>query len=210
MRSVNDMGQRSKAFVLGATLLIAGCTSDGHSKGPSAEATNTPTAETAASATPRTTASYEQRCSTAQLAVRRSSDPFSEPTGQRTLVLLITNVSATGCYLMGYPRVALIDTAGQVLPLEYMNTGDQVVTLRAPTHVDVAPSAIAYVTINKYRCDAHALMDATLVRLILPGETAVLETPISYYPTMSYCGPGDPGSIVFVSPVGPSLSATLR
>jgi len=199
-------------LALGSTLLLLGCGSAAHGTIPIVHTTTVATAESAINPTSETTGSpvaiYEQRCSTDQLALKWGGR-VSEPTGQNTLSLTLTNISATGCYLLGYPKVALVDAKGQVLPFKYLDAGDQVVTSALPEHVALAPATIAYVTVNKYRCDLGDLMQATVVRLGLPGETPLLAIPITDNISMTYCGSGDPGSTVYVSPIEPSFLATV-
>ena len=49
------------------------------------------------------------------------------------------------------------------------------------------------------------------LRLGLPGrESAQLSLALPPYPRLSYCGKGDPGSTVVVSPFEPTLTAVLR
>jgi len=151
---------------------------------------------------------FGSRCSPAQLRLGWGGR-FSEPTGQHTLELTLTNTSRSGCYLFGYPGISLVDGSGRVLPLRYSRAGDQVVTSRPPGRVDLAPSDTAHVTVNKYRCDAGDLMEATVVRLIPPDATSWLQLTITDNVPMDYCGPGDPGSTVYVSPVGATAGATL-
>lgn len=205
-------------WVLGCVLLLGACQPGGHAvvPGPSAsvrqQPTPTPTSSPLPTSTPATSPSptsisYQQRCSIGQLAATWGGR-VSEPTGQHTLSLVITNTSKTGCYLFGYPNVALVDRANRVLPLQYERTGDQVVTSATPNHVDMAPGASAYVTLNKYRCDTTDLMQATEARLTPPDLASSRTVSITDNVSMDYCGPGDPGSIVHVSPVEPSYQAT--
>src|SRR6202035_4232010 len=165
-----------------------------------------PQRSTAASVSPSATPSagpglFTTRCSAGQLAVRWGG-PVSEATGQNTVSLTISNISADGCYLFGYPQVALADNAGRVLPLQYQNSGDQMVTSAPPAHVDLGPNGLAYVTVNKYRCDTTDLMHASVLRLTPPGLTASFTVSLAGNVPMDYCGPGDPGFTVHVSPVG--------
>ena len=145
-------------------------------------------------------------CSAAQLAIGPQGGRFSEPTGQYSVAFIITNISTSGCYLSGYAQVAFVDSAGHMLPFLYQTTGDQVVTSAPPEHVDLAPQGRAYVTLNKYRCDTTDLMQSSDLRFTAPGVTSSSDVAIS---GMDYCGPGDPGSIVHVSPVEPDFMATL-
>ncbi len=123
-----------------------------------------------------------------------------------TVPLVISNVSASGCYLFGYPRVAFIDRDGHPIPFEYQTAGVQVVTSAKPRRVDLAARGVAYVTVNKYRCDLGDLVEATSLRLTPPSERMSLEVGIWGMP---YCGPGDPGSVVQVSPIAATQAATL-
>jgi hypothetical protein len=151
---------------------------------------------------------FTGRCSAGQLAVSWGGR-VSEATGQHTVSLTISNISTNGCYLSGYPRVALVDNAGRVLPLQYQTTGDQMVTSAPPVHVDLRPNGLAYVTVNKYRCDTTDLMQASVLRLTPPGLTSSFDVLLAGNVSMDDCGPGDPGSTVHVSPVEPNFSATL-
>ena len=155
---------------------------------------------------PQRAGAFTTRCSTGQLAGALLGGGFSEPTGQHTVPLVISNTSTNGCYLFGYPQVAFIDGARQTIPFQVQSTGDQVVTSAAPARVDLAPHGLAYITVNKYRCDAGDVAQATTVRVTPPGETESLEVAIS---GIAYCGPEDPGSIVQVSPVAETQQGTL-
>jgi Protein of unknown function (DUF4232) len=180
--------------LLGMPVVLTACQAIASSNVPSARAT-----------VPVPSAS---RCSAGQLAVTWGGR-FSEPTGQHTVPLTITNISSSGCSLFGYPQVALLDRTGRVLPLEYQTTGDQVVTAAPPAHVDLAPRGLAYVTVNKYRCDTTDLMQASILRLTPPGLTSSFSVSLAGNVPMDYCGPGDPGSIVHISPVAAMESATV-
>jgi hypothetical protein len=137
------------------------------------------------------------------------ADPISEPTGQHSLALALTNTSTRACYLFGYPAIRLLDASGHELPFTYRQSGDQVVTSRPPVRVTLTPGGVAYVTINKYRCDLGDRGSATTVGLVLPGDTSVLTKVVLSSLNLGYCGPADPGSTVSVSPFGASLDDTL-
>jgi len=151
---------------------------------------------------------FSTQCSAGQLAVGWGGR-VSEATGQHTVSLTITNISTNGCYLSAYPQVALVDRAGRALPLQYQTTGDQMVTSAPPGHVDLLPQALAYVTVNKYRCDTGDLMQATDLWFTPPGLTSPFDVSLAGNVSMDYCGHGDPGSIVHISPVEPDFSATV-
>ena len=135
---------------------------------------------------------------------------MSEPTGQHTLALELTNVSGTGCHLSGYAAITLLDTTGKTMPFDYRDAGDQVVTSLPPGNVDLAPGSIGYVTINKYRCDVGDLSKGGTVRLIPPGQAGTVGVSIPADLDFAYCGPGDPGSTVYVSPVEATFIATVQ
>lgn len=137
------------------------------------------------------------------------ADRISEPTGQHSLALALTNTSTRSCSLFGYPTIRLLDAEGRELPFSYQQSGDQVVTSRPPLRVTLAPGDVAYATINKYRCDLGDRGTATTVALVLPGDTSVLTTVVPSSLNLGYCGSGDPGSTVSVSPFGASLDDTL-
>jgi glucose/arabinose dehydrogenase len=148
-------------------------------------------------------------CRTSQLGLTLG-DPISEPTGEQSLSLVLTDVSANPCALLGYPTVTLTDAAGEALPFTYTSR-DQVVTDQVATTVTLAPAATAYVTINKYRCDLRDLDVAARVTLAAPDDAPSPSLRVDIAPhDFGYCGPGDPGSTVDVSPVEPSVSETLR
>jgi hypothetical protein len=134
----------------------------------------------------------------------------SEATGQQSLSLTLTNRTEIGCFLYGYPGVSLLDSSGRLLPLNYRWSGDQMITSNKPTHVDVRPRSAAYVTINKYRCDLGNVAHATLLRVIPPDDTNRLELELpADSRSLDYCGTGDPGSDLHISPVEPTFPATL-
>jgi hypothetical protein len=102
-----------------------------------------------------------------------------------------------------------VDTAGRVLPLQYVWGGDQVVTSSKPVMVEVPAGGTAYVVVNKYRCDTTDLMQGAAVRIIPPDDRAFLQVSIADNVPMDYCGPGDPGSVVYVSPIEPTSDAAV-
>lgn len=156
----------------------------------------------------RTSARFATRCSATRLRLDLAGH-FSEPTGQHTLALMLTNVSTTGCYLFGYPGVALVDASGAALPFHYVRGGDQVVTSMPPTRMDLGPGDVAYLTANKYRCDTSDLMHATIAQVIPPDDSVTLQVGIADNVSMDYCGSGDPGSVLYISPVEPNATDTV-
>ncbi len=189
----------------GVALLVAGLTGCGSSP-HTARLPSTTTASPAESATTGAIVAGT-RCASGSLQLG-TGQPISEPTGQHSLSLLLTNTAHQACYLNGYPTVALVDSRGAIVPFSYSRSGDQVVTSALPSLVVIGPGGAAYVTINKYRCDLGDHQIAAAARLTPPGDTEPLQTPIGQYPILGYCGNGDPGSTVHVSPVEPTVGAT--
>ncbi len=123
------------------------------------------------------------------------------------MLLTLTNAGSGACYLFGYPGISLYDAADHLLPLSYEWHGDQMVTGSAPQRVAVAPGVEAFVLINKYRCDLGDKATAVTLRLIPPDDTTSMT--LSVQSDLGYCGPGDPGSTLEISPVEPTASATM-
>lgn len=126
----------------------------------------------------------------------------SEKTGQHTLILRLVN-RGRFCVLDGYPVVRAYDRVG-LIPFAIGHQGDQMVTSRLPRKVVVHPGRAAFVALNHYRCDRGDLRAATRLRI-----GAALISLRSPYQTITYCGKGDLGSLVAVSPFEPTLRATL-
>jgi Protein of unknown function (DUF4232) len=152
---------------------------------------------------------FSSRCAVSQLSLGWGGR-VSERTQQHTLALVFTNSSSRGCYLYGYPGVLLVSNAGESLPLQYLRVGDQMVTSAAPRHVDLSPGGHAYVTMNQKACSGTDLMEAVGVRVIPPDEYSQLQITIADNVPMAYCGAGDPGSVLHISPVEPTYAATLQ
>jgi uncharacterized protein DUF4232 len=168
----------------------------------------TPSSSASATASASPLVQFASRCTASQLTLAWGGR-FSEPTGQHTLPLTLTNSSHVGCHLLGYPGVSFVDQAGRVLPLQYVWGGDQVVTSSKAVMVELPSGGTAYVVVNKYRCDTTDLMQGAAVRIIPPDDRAFLQVSIMDNVSMDYCGPGDPGSVVYVSPVEPTSDAAV-
>jgi hypothetical protein len=85
------------------------------------------------------------------------------------------------------------------------------VTHRSPDMVNLPPGSSAYILTNKYRCDLGDIDVATSVRVIPPDESEPLSVPLPQDSVgMAFCGHGDPGSTLDVSPVEPTAQATAR
>jgi Tol biopolymer transport system component len=146
------------------------------------------------------------RCNVADL--RLSIFQVSEATGQNTRELVFTNISSAPCSLLGYPHVAVLDPGGQPIPFVEQNAGDQMVTSRPPATVVLPSGGLAFARINKYRCDLGGLTRSKTLVIALPGGSGSLTVPVGRYTDFSYCGSGDPGSVISISPFEPTEAAT--
>jgi hypothetical protein len=133
---------------------------------------------------------------------------ISEATGQHTLALRLGNRGRTACVLYGYPKFELRDRRGTI-PFRISHGGDQMVTARPPTRVLVRARGAAFVVLNRYRCDLEDRGSARSVRLAFRRGGSALESSIPRG-WIQWCGKGDPGSWVSVSPYEPSVRAGLR
>ncbi len=164
----------------------------------------------AASAPSRSGTLHPIRCRPSQLSIANGPD-VSPATGQNPLSFVLTNRGAKACVLDGYPTVALLDARGKRLPFRISHGGDQMVTSRPPVAVRMLPRRSAFFVLNKYRCDLGSLKVAKTLRVGFPGvhTSARLRATLPPYGVIGYCGRGDAGSTVTVSPIEPTLAAAL-
>lgn len=134
---------------------------------------------------------------------------LSEATQQNALLLRLTNVSSAGCALRGYPGVALSASTGGPLRFTYRRGGDQMLTSAPPARVWLRPGATAYLGINKQTCIARQTVLARRIRLVPPADRQPVAALLAEYPELGYCGPGDPGNTIDISPVEPTIQAAL-
>lgn len=124
---------------------------------------------------------------------------------------MLRNVSATGCDLRGYPGIALASTKGAGRPFSYRRRGDQMLTSRPPRLVPVPPGAAAYTAINKITCAAAEVTPVTGIAIRIqvtpPGDDRPLTLTLPCYPILGYCGSGDPGDVIDIAPVTPTVAA---
>jgi hypothetical protein len=136
----------------------------------------------------------------------------SEATGQHTVALRLVNRGATSCVVNGYPKITSYDRSGAI-PFAIRHGGDQMITSHGPARVVVRPDRAVFLLLNHYRCDLGGLRSATTVRIGLPGgarRAATLSIKVTDpYRRLDYCGKGDPGSTLTVSPFEPTLRAAL-
>jgi hypothetical protein len=133
----------------------------------------------------------------------------SEKTQQDSLLLAITNEGQAACYLFGYPGITLYDGQGNVLPLSYQREGDHEVTSSAPQQVNLAVGATGYVLINKNVCVQEEAALASTLRFIPPDDTTSTTLALTVGGLTSCATANDPGSVLDISPVEPTESATL-
>src|SRR5205823_1426869 len=115
------------------------------------------------------------------------------------------------CMLDGYPAVRLYDSAGAI-PFVIRHGGDQVVTSRRPTRVLVKAGGAAYLVLNHYRCDFTVRRTAKRVFVGLAGASRAQSASVAITNPLrrpNYCGRGDPGSTLTVSPLEPTLRSAL-
>jgi hypothetical protein len=157
-------------------------------------------------------------CRLSQFVVSLGPD-VSEATGQHTLALRLANRESRTCVFDGYPRVMLYDEAGAI-PFVITHGGDQMISSRPPKSVVVRPGGRAFVVMNKYRCDRGSVPGTRGTRRIRisSGTRAAGSASITFgdlhaiplpYRIPDYCGKGDPGSTLAVSPFVGTVRAAL-
>jgi hypothetical protein len=137
---------------------------------------------------------------------------ISEATGQNTLALRLVNRNGATCFLRGYPTVSAYDRRGMI-PFLIRHGGDQMLTSRPPTRVVVRQNGAAFVLLNRYRCDLGDRRTATRVSVRRAGATRAESVSVKLAVTnnrLRYCGEGDPGSTLTVSPFEPTVRAALH
>ena len=145
-------------------------------------------------------------CRSSQLRVATGPD-VSEKTEQHTLILRIRNVSATRCVVLGYPRITLLDGSGAILPFKYRQGGDQMITGAPPKAVQLAAGSTAYFALNKNACVGRAPSVAASISVALPIDQHTFALALKRASALEYCPHGDPGHVVDLTPIEPTLSA---
>ena len=197
------------AFVM---LLIASCST--HNPTPSVPTPAPPTPFPASTPTstpvPTPTVYAYTRCTAHNLRLALG-DLVSEPTEQESVLLTLTNTGSAPCFMFGYPGISLLDADGRALAFEFARSGDQVVTSKPPQRVALPVNGTAYVMINKTNCMTRAGSGAAAsIRLIPPDDVGALTVLRPSNRGLGYCGPGDEGSTVHISPVEPSEDTTFQ
>jgi hypothetical protein len=162
---------------------------------------------TPASIDGRASAGASKPCTSEALAVR-SAEPLSPPTGRSPLALGFVNGGPASCSVDGYPDLTLLDADDNVLPFEQHHGGGMVVGAATPSRIDVPPGGTVYVVIDKYRCDLAAIADVETIHLGLPDDGGMITVPSDDH-RYAFCGAGDPGSTIDVSPFGLSIADLL-
>jgi len=158
---------------------------------------------TATSAPGAALGSGEPQCRRADLRLAVGS-PVSPMTGQNPVPLTMTNIGTAPCLLDGYPTVTFFDAKNNVVPFTVVH-GDQEVTSQPPAGVVIMPGHAGYVLVNKYRCDLGDVSMAAVLDVVPPGQSQTLRVSSNY----PFCGSGDPGSVVAVSPIEPDLQSVF-
>lgn len=130
-----------------------------------------------------------------------AGEPVEGGTGEHTVLLMLHNMSGRRCHLYGYPRVTLLDNHGGALPFRYGTDGYMRLTDAPPKVVLLERRGVAYFAVSKYRCDLGSRARALQIRVRLPRGRSLLELDLPRYPSLDYCGRGDPGSAVHISPL---------
>jgi len=153
-------------------------------------------------------AGTEPRCGEGALTLRAGASVVPK-TMELPLLLELVNHGRASCTLEGYPRVQLRSASGSLYPYAYRDSGDAEVTAHKPAVVTVSPGHGAWVLLNKTPCLGN--VDGRLVHnvwLMAPGTTGYLRLTLGNVVFFDYCGPGDPGHAIDVSPVERSAAAT--
>ncbi|HET6818759.1 MAG TPA: DUF4232 domain-containing protein [Mycobacteriales bacterium] len=132
---------------------------------------------------------------------------LSEATQQESRLLQLLNAGDTTCDLEGYPSVRLSTSRGSRVAFTVGHNGDQMVTSARPRRVELRPDASAWVIINQVVC-VNGMQGPPAMRISvrMPGSGRELNAGIGRYPIMGQCPPGDPGRVLEVSPIEPTVA----
>ena len=132
---------------------------------------------------------------------------LSPPTGLNPIAIRLTNVGDP-CTLRGYPSLIFVSAHMKRINFRVTQTADQVVRGDPPRRLTLRHGGSAWLAMDKYRCEGG---DRSHVRFsVLHPKGAEGSVHVNASRDWGYCGPGDPGSTVVVSPFEPTLAATLR
>jgi hypothetical protein len=201
---------------LAALLAVAGCSS-GQVPGTTASAqgktgtpsrSSSPTSVAAAGSSPSGAPTAHAVCDGTALSLDIARAEGAG-TGQTAVLMTLRNLGPTACSLRGYPRLTALDGDSKVLPFRIHYGGSQSVTSQPPVAVVIGPGGTAFVTVGKYRCDFGDQALAQEIRVSLPDAASPVILHLGALSAhLPYCGPGDPGSELAVSPVEPTEAKT--
>lgn len=152
-------------------------------------------------------------CAASVWQVTLESGSVSEYTGGRTSVLTMANTSTTTCVLDGYPAVTIRGSDGRALPFTIGHDGSQIASPAPPRRIEVRAGNAAYAVLDKFRCDLPGGRDPASVTVTLPGRPESIPVAItgSGWPGyLTYCGDGDPGSLLAVTAIVANLNDAFR
>lgn len=192
---VHGIADRAPASAAGAATAPA-------TRSPAASASAPPARHRRPAAAPRPVP-YGSTCQPAALRLGLGP-PVPGATSEYVILLTLTNISAAGCDLDGYPGITVLDPAGAPLPFDVRWGGSQMITKSAPALVPLAPGRTAYLGINKWLCFGRTYAESRTIQVIPPNDYQALTlTTTRRYPLIGYCPAGDPGHTLHVSPVEP-------
>jgi uncharacterized protein DUF4232 len=186
--TIASMGKRHTAL-LGLVMCAAGC---GWSQYPTAIPSSPPTASLPVCQAPELSPSVKE---------------LSPPTGLNPIAIRLTNVGDP-CTLRGYPSLIFVSTHMKRMNFHITHTADQVVRGDPPRRLTLQHGGSVWLAMDKYRCDSGDLSHVRFTAIHPQGTEG--SVPVNAPRGWGYCGPGDPGSTVVVSPFEPTLAATLR
>lgn len=146
-------------------------------------------------------------CPIGALGLARGSSTGA--TGHTWQYLVLTNHGRGRCSLSGYPRVELVTEKGRALPFRFRRER-RGVPAAGPPSVSLRPGGRTFFALAKYRCDLGVRARATRAFVKLGGRGDSARLSIALGPAVDFCGPGDPGSTIRVSPFEPTAQAAFE
>jgi hypothetical protein len=112
------------------------------------------------------------------------------------------------CRLRGYPALVFADAGSHRIDFRVTHRPDRMVGGKPSSGLSLPTGSEAWFAMDKFRCDRGDREHVHLTSIRPSGATGgvTIDGPRQW----AYCGPGDPGSAVVVSPFEPTLGATLR
>jgi len=151
-------------------------------------------------------------CRSSQIEARQGHQ-VGGATGERAMLITLTNKGPVPCVLDGYPQVRFLSSTGVDLNLPQVRHS-QYVTASGPRPVTLGIGTTAYVLVAAYRCDLGYLHQSAGARLTLPGAAAGTTLTVrtsSSALLIALCkgGATSPGNVIAVTPVESTLAATV-